>query len=43
MVSRPNKVGGALPDAVLNDQDEDGDERQDDHVHGVQPLPYPER
>ena len=34
---------GAVADAVLHDEDEDGDERQDDHVHRVQPLTYPGR
>ena len=32
---------GAVAEAVLHDQDEDGDERQDDHVHRVQALTDP--
>ena len=32
---------GAVADAVLHDQDEDGDERQDEHVQRVHALPEP--
>ena len=32
---------GAVADAVLHDEDEDGDQRQDHHVHRVQPLANP--
>ena len=34
---------GAVADAVLHDEDEDGDQRQDHHVHRVQPLTNPGR
>ena len=33
---------GAVADAVLYDEDENGDEWQDHHVHRVQPLTDPE-